>query len=166
MNRLHFLAAVIVTIIGCAPAPAFSEANRNANMALMGQYLTPRSITRLEWSLLEFNVAWSGAFVGSTDYITSYPVSFDQKALRFRANFRVQDQRSYNDTELFFRLPRPRREAILQGGVDHLKEMLSYDFPEVKSNPSLLYVEFKFRSGGGGTSVVARYENGTLVLSE
>lgn len=93
-------------------------------------------------------------------------MSFDQKALRFRANFGVQDQRSYNDTELFFRLPRPRREAILQGGVDHLKEMLSYDFPEVKSNPSLLYVEFKFRSGGGGASVVAKYENGTLVLSE
>jgi hypothetical protein len=165
MNRLNFLAAVIVTIIGCVPAPAFSEANRNANLALMGQYLTPRSITRLEWSLLEFNVAWSGAFVGSTDYITSYPVSFDQKALSFRTNFRVQEQRSYDDLERFFRLPRPRREAILQGGVDHLKEMLSYYFPEVKSNPSLLYVEFIFRSGGG-TSVVAKYENGKLELSE
>ena len=166
MNRLRFLAAVIVAVIGGAPTPAFSQASRDANAALMKQYLAPMSITRLEWGLLEFNVSWSGSFVGGTDYITSFPVSFDPRAMRFRGIFRVQDQRIYNDPEPFFRLPHPRREAVLQGGVDHLKEMLGGTFPEVKSNPSLLYVEFTFRSSGGGASTVAKYENGRLVLSK
>src|SRR5437867_13257135 len=120
MNRLCFWAAVLVAMIAGAPVPAFSQTSRNDNAAVLKQYFEPRTVTRLEWNLMDFNVWWQGAFVGSVDYIESLPVDFDPKALRFIATFRVQEKREYNDPEPFFRLPRHRREAILQSGIGHL----------------------------------------------
>jgi len=115
---------------------------------------------------MAFNDYWQGAFVGSIDYITSSPLRFDFKAMRFVTAFRVSEKRDSSDPEPFFRLPRPRREAVLQSGINYLTDILSQTFPELKANPSLLYVEFKFHSSGGGSSTVARYEKGTLILSE
>jgi len=59
-----------------------------------------------------------------------------------------------------------KRESILQGAVDHLKELLALTFPEVKTKPELLFIEFKFRQGGGAMVNAAKFENGTLILNE
>ena len=166
MNRLRFWAVVLVAVIGGAPSTAFSQTSRDDNAAVLKHYFAPRPVTRLEWELMDFNLRWQGSFVWSDNYITSFPVTFDPKALRFSTFFGVHEKRYYNDPEPFFQLPRARREAVLQSGIELLKEMLGLYFSELKSNPSLLYVEFKFRSSGGGTSSVAKYENGTLRLSE
>lgn len=109
---------------------------------------------------------WKGSFVWAVNYVTSYPVVFDPKTIRFRATFNVQEKREYNYTEPFFKLPRAQRESILQGAVDQLAELLGQSFPEIKSNRSLVYAEFWFRTSGGGRSVIAKYENSSLSLAE
>ena len=156
------LAAAVVSV----PVQAVPQESPAVNAAKMRKYFEPRSISELEWQLLEFNVNWQGAFTGSVDYITSFPVGFDYKLMRFVAAFRVSEKRDSRDTEPFSTLPRHRREAVLQDGIAHLKNLLAMHFPELTANPNLLYVEFKFRSSGGGSSIVAKYENGTLLLSE
>jgi hypothetical protein len=157
---------VLVAATASTPSPALTQESPVNNAAALKQYFEPKSVTRLEWDLMDFNIWWKGSFVSSDNYITSFPVTFDPKALRFRTIFSVHEKRYYNDPEPFFQLPRPRREAVLQTGIEQLKELLGQSFPELKSNPRLLYVEFKFRSPSGGTSAVAKYENGTLRLSE
>lgn len=98
--------------------------------------------------------------------MTSYPVRVDPKTMRFSAIFSVQEKRQYNDPEPFFKLPRAHRESLLQGAVDQLIELLGQAFPEIKSNPNLVYAKFRFRSSGGGRSVIAKYENGSISLAE
>ena len=132
---------------------------------ILKKYLAPRTITELEWELTQFNVYWQGSYAGE-NYLVSFPVHFDARKSRFRALFRVQERRDVRDPQPFFSLPRPRRESILRGAVDDLVDLLAQSFPEIKATPSLVYVEFKFRASGGGSSNVAVYENGRLTLSE
>lgn len=161
---------IIQTVILCAALAtstlAHPQSQRDQNARILKPYMATRVISTLEWELLQFNLAWQGSFVGAVDYVTSYPVGLDPKTMRFRATFTVQEKREYNDPEPFFKLPRAKRESILQGAVDHLVEILGQSFPEIKSNRSLVYAEFWFRSSGGGRSVVAKYENGSLSLTE
>lgn len=160
----------IQTMILCAALAtttlAHAQSQRDQNARALKPYMATRVISTLEWELLQFNMAWQGSFVGAVDYVTSYPVAFDPKTMRFRATFAVQEKREYNDPESFFKLPRAKRESILQGAADHLVELLGQSFPEIKSNRSLVYAEFWFRSSGGGRSVIAKYENGSLSLLE
>ena len=159
--------AILVLCVGAATSIAASaQSSREQNTRAIKPYLNARSISTLEWELLQFNLTWQAMFVGNVNYVTSFPVMFDPKAMRFRATFSVQDKREYNDPEPFFRLPKPQRESILQGAVDQLVELLAQSFPEAKSNRGLVYAEFWFRSPSGGRSVVARYENGMLFYSE
>jgi hypothetical protein len=160
------LAVVLAAAVVSAPPQAAPQESPTINAAVLKKYFEPKSLTRLEWELMEFNTFWQGSFEGSSDYITSNPVLFDFKAMRFVTTFRVSEKRDSSDPEPFFRLPRPRREALLQRGINYLKDLLAQKFPEVNANPSLLSVQFKFHSSGGGSSTVARYENGTLILSE
>jgi hypothetical protein len=143
-----------------------AQSQRDQNARALKPYMAARTISTLEWELLQFNLLWQGAFVGSDLYVTSYPVMFDPKAMRFRATFRIQEKREYNDPEPFFKLPRAQRESVLQGAVDHLAELLEHSFPEIRSNRGLIYAEFHFRVSGGGRSIVAKYENGSLSLVE
>lgn len=167
MTRMH---RTIQTAVFCAslavPVLGHAQSQRDQNARALKPYMATRAISTLEWELLQFNVLWQGAFVGSVNYVTSFPVSFDPKAMRFRATFSIQEKREHNDPEPFFKLPRPQRESILQGAADQLMELLGQSFPEVKSNRSLVYAEFWFRSSGGGRSVVGKYENGSLFLAE
>src|SRR5437016_11448213 len=144
MTQLRFLVMVLVAAAASTPSPVLTQESPANNAAVLKHYFTPRPVTRLEWELMDFNVRWQGSFVWSDNYITSFPVTFDPKASRFSTFFGVHEKRYYNDPEPFFQLPRARREAALQSGIEHLKEMLGLYFPELKSNPSLLYVEFKF----------------------
>ena len=143
-----------------------AESQRDQNARVLKPYITPRVISVLEWDLLQFNLLWQGSFVGSVNYVTSYPVTFDPKAMRFRATFAIQEKREFNDPEPFFKIPRAQRQSILQGAVDQLTDQLEHVFPEVKNNRNVIYAEFWFRSTGGGKSVVAKYENGVLLLAE
>ena len=143
-----------------------AQSLRDQNARALKPYMTSRVISTLEWELLQFNLLWQGSLDGTVNYVTSYPVLFDSKAMRFRATFGVQEKREYGDTETFFKLPRAKRESFLQGAVDRLEDLLGQSFPEIKSNRSLVYVEFWFRLSGGGHSVIAKYENGLLSLTE
>ncbi len=166
MSKIRFLVIVFAAAVINAPPPALTQESPTINAAVLKRYFEPKSVSQLEWELMAFNVTWQGAFVGSSDYITSYPVTFDPKAMRFVTSFRVSEKRDSSDPEPFFRLPRPRREAVLQSGIDYLKKLIGQYFPELIANPNLLYVEFRLRIPGGGSSTVARYEKGTLILSE
>jgi len=164
---LHRMLGILILCTGAVTSITVSaQSSREQNTRAIKPYLNARSISTLEWELLQFNLTWQGMFVGSANYVTSFPVIFDPKAMRFRATFSVQDKREYNDPEPFFRLPKPQRESILQGVVDQLVEFLAQSFPEAKNNRGLVYAEFWFRSPSGGRSVVARYENGMLSYSE
>ena len=167
MAKIH---RIIQTAILCSALAtsmlAYAQSQHDQNARSLKPYMASRVISTLEWELLQFNMLWQGSFVGAVNYVTSYPVVFDPKAMRFRATFAVQEKREYNDPEPFFKLPRAQRESILQGAIDQLAELLGQSFPEIKSNRSLVYAEFWFRSSGGGRSVTAKYENGSLSLAE
>lgn len=168
MFALHRLLCLVLVfcVSMAATSVAVAQSSRDQNARALKQYLAPRQVTELEWELVQFNLIWQGARVGSADYVTSHPLSFDAKAMRFRATFSIQEKREFNDPEPWFQLPRARRESTIQGAVDHLLDLLAQSFPEVKSRPALVYVEFWFRSKGGGKSVIAKFENGTLSLTE
>lgn len=164
MNRT--IQTVIICAAFAASMLASAQSQRDQNARALKPYMATRAISTLEWELLQFNLLWQGSLVGSDHYVTSYPVSFDPKAMRFRATFAVQEKREFNDPEPFFKLPHAKRESILQGAVDQLEGLLGQSFPEIKSNRSLVYAEFWFRSSGSGRSVIAKYENGSLSLAE
>lgn len=162
----HTIQIVALCAALAASTLAHAQSQRDQNARSLKPYTATRVISTLEWELLQFNILWQGSFVGAVDYLTSYPVVFDPKNMRFRATFTVQEKREYNDPEPFFKLPRARRESVLQGAVDHLVELLGQSFPEIKSNRSLVYAEFWFRPSGGGRSVIAKYESSSLTLVE
>ena len=167
MTNMH---RAIQTAILCAALAtsifAHAESERDQNARTLKPYMTSRVISTLEWELLQINLHWQGSFVGEIGYVTSLPIVFDPKTMRFRTTFTVQEKRDYTDPEPFLKLPRAQRESILQGAVDHLEALLGQSFPEIKNNRSLVYAEFWFRSSGGGRSVIAKYENGSLSLTE
>jgi hypothetical protein len=165
-NKHRIIQVAIICAALATSMDAYAESQRDRNARALEPYLGTRTISTLEWELLQFNLLWEGAFVGSVNYVTSYPVMFDPKAMRFRATFRIQEKREYNDPEPFFKLPRAKRESVLQGAVDQLVEFLAQSFPEIKSNSNLVYAEFLFRTPGSGRSIVAKYENGSLSLAE
>ncbi len=140
-----------------------AQSVRDQNARLLKSYLSPRPISGLEWELLQFNLLWLESYDGNVDYVTSFPVIFEPKMMRFRATFNVTERRLPADRS-FFELPKAQRESILQGPVDQLLALLSSSFPEVKKHQGLVYAEFWFRVAGGGRSVVAKYENGALSL--
>jgi hypothetical protein len=135
------------------------------NAKALRPYFVPQQITRLDWEILQFNLLWAGSFSTPGSYLTSYPVFFDPKTSRFRAVFAITERRDYQDSETWSSLSKLKRESVLRGAVDHLKELLGQSFPEVKSQPTLLLVEFTYRQGGGAVEA-ARFENGMLVVRE
>lgn len=159
--------AVFVLASGIASTTtAIAQSAADQNRQALKPYLAPRVVTTLDWELVQFNLIWQGSYDGSVEYLTSYPLLFDGKAMRFRATFGVREKRDSRDPEPWFALPKAKRESIMQGAIDHMLGLLSESFPEVKQRPSLLHVEFWFRSAGGGRSVIGRFENGALVLIE
>lgn len=165
MTKKH-LAILLLILYSAFSIAVYAQSQRDNNARTLKPYFSPRVISVLEWELLQFNLLWQGSFDGSVNYVTSYPVLFDVKSMRFRATFAVQEKRDFNDPNIFFKLPRAQRESILQGAIDQLTVLLEQSFPQVKNNPSLLYAEFWFRSSGGGRSVIAKLENGTFSMSE
>lgn len=141
-----------------------SVAERNAKA--LRAYMQPYQPTKLEWELLQFNLLWAGSYVPPASYLTSYPVIFDYRASRFRGLVGITENREYQDPDSWSRLSRVKRESILQGAVDQLRELLGQSFPEVKTKGELLFIEFKFRQPGGGFVNAAKFENGTLTISE
>lgn len=89
------LAAIIVATV------AYSQSARDQHSRLLKPYLTPRTVTNLEWDLLQFNMLWQGSHSGDVSYLTSFPVIFDPKAMRFRATFAVQEKRTYDEPSPF-----------------------------------------------------------------
>jgi len=157
------LIALLLEAVAATPVVA-QQIDRNVRA--LRPYMQPYQVTKLEWELLQFNVLWSGSFSTPSSYLTSYPVFFDQKSMRFRTILGISEQRDYQDPEPWSRLARVKRESVLQGGVDQLIGLLSQSFPELKAKPELLLVEFKFRQSGGGFVNAAKFENGILSLTE
>ena len=136
------------------------------NARALRPYMQPYQVTKLEWELLQFNLLWSGSYAPPASHLTSYPVIFDYRTNRFRSTFMIVENREYQDIEPWSRLSRLKRESNLQGAVNQLLELLGQSFPELKKNPGLLYVEFKFRQSGGGFVNAAKFENGNLSVIE
>ncbi len=162
----NIIKATLLCIAFANSLAANSQTLRDQNARVLKPYMTARVISSLEWDLLQFNLLWQGSFVGSVDYLTSYPVIFEPKTMRFRATFTIQDKREVNDPDPFYKIPRAQRLSITQGAIDQLIQQLGQAFPEVNTNRNLVYAEFWFRSTGGGRSVVGKYENGIVALAE
>ena len=165
--RSSWLVLVTTSVFAFSAEPVIAQSSQtDLNARSMRAYMQPYQVTRLEWGLLQFNLLWAGSFTNPGSYLTSYPIIFDHRTMRFRAVMHIAETREYQDPEPWSRLARAKRESILQGGVDHLRELLSMDFPEVKAKPELIFVEFKFRHGGGGFVNAATFDAGQLKLSE
>lgn len=148
------------------PGTGHAQVMKNEqSVKALRQYFAPQQITRLDWELLQFNLLWAGSFSTPVSHLTSYPVFFEPKTYRFRAVLAIAERREYQDPEPWSSLSKLRRESVLRGAVDHLKELLGQSFPEVKSQPNLLLVEFTYRQGGSAVEA-ARFENGMLVVRE
>ena len=132
----------------------------------MRGYMQPHAVTKLDWELLQFNLLWAGAYAAPASYLNSYPLIFDYKTMRFRTVLNIVERREYQDPDPWSRLSRIKRESVLQGAVDQLRELLTLSFPEVKSKPELLLIEFKYKQSEGSFVNAAKYENGTLFLVE
>jgi hypothetical protein len=164
INR--YLLVLTFVFAGALPAGGHAQSQKNEqNTQALRPYLMPQKVTRLDWDLVQFNLLWAGSFSNPGSYLTSYPVQFDPKTFRFRAIFSVAERREYQDPEPWSSLSKLKRESVLRGALDHLKELLGKSFPEVKSKQGLLLVEFTYRQGGGAVEI-ARFENGVLMVRE
>lgn len=144
MTSRYFLLFALLTVVW--PGILYAQTpTTEQNAKALRPYLAPQQVTRLDWELLQFNLLWAGSFSTPGSYLTSYPVLFDRKTSRFRAVFAIAERREYQDPEPWSNLSKLKRESVLRGGVDHLRELLGQSFPEVKSQPSLLLVEFMYR---------------------
>lgn len=166
VRLLSLVSTVALFLAFTADSAIAQSAEKDRNARSLRAYMQPYQVSKLEWELLQFNLLWSGSFTNPGSYLTSYPVVFDYRTMRFRVFFSISETREYQDPELWSRLIRIKRESILQGGVDQLRDLLGQTFPEVKAKPELLFVEFKFRQSGGGAVNAATFENGTLKLAE
>lgn len=164
MKPLLSLAACAVLFLSQGEAlPQTASANARA----LKSYTVPAQISRLEWELIQFNVLWAGSFSPNQgSYFTSYPVAFDYKTFRFRTIVGILERRDYQDPDAWSSLSKLRRESQLREVVEHLTGLLQQSFPELKTRPELLFIEFKYRPGGAAFVTAARYENGTLSLAE
>lgn len=165
MTNRYFLAFILFLAVALPGVGHAQSLKDEQNAQALRPYLVPQRVTRLDWDLLQFNLLWAGSFSKPDSYLTSYPVLFDPKTLRFRAVFFIAERREYQDPEPWSNLSKLKRESVLRGAVDHLKELLGQPFPEVKTQPTLLLVEFTYRQGGGAVEA-ARFENGVLVVRE
>lgn len=159
------LLAMLLTAFQHPDAMAQSSSS-DKNAKVLRPYLQPYQPTKLEWELLQFNLNWSGSYAPPSSYLTSFPVFFDYRASRFRTYLSITETREYQDPVPWSRLARVKKESILQGAVDQIRDLLGQSFPEVKSRPELLFIEFKFRQSGGGVVNAAKFENGALTLVE
>lgn len=162
-NRYFITTALFLALFPGVGQAQVLKSEQNAKS--LRPYLAPQQITRLDWELLQFNLHWPGSFSTPGSYLTSYPVFFDPKTSRFRAVLTIAERREHQDPEPWSTLSKLKRESVLRGAIDHLKEMLGQSFPEVKSQPALLLVEFTYRQGGGAVEA-ARFENGMLSIRE
>ena len=165
-RRLILVMAVVASSGSAVQLAAAQSTQADRNARSLRPYMQPYQVTKLEWELLQFNLLWSGSLSNSGTYLTSFPVIFDHRVMRFRSFFRISETREFQDPEPWSRLTRLKRESVLQGGVDQLRELLGQNFPEVKARPELLFIEFKFSQSGGGIVNAAKFENGTLTLAE
>lgn len=163
INRYFLVLAL--SLIAALPRVGHAQSQNEQNAQALRQYLMPKKVTHLEWDLLQFNLLWGGSFSTPGSYLTSYPVLFDPKTSRFRTVFAVAERRDYQEPEPWSSLSKLKRESVFRGAVDHLKVLLGESFPEVRSRPTLLLVEFTYRQGGGAVEA-ARFENGVLMVRE
>jgi hypothetical protein len=167
----HSLRWVSVLFFGAAltllaPFVAAQTASQDQNARVLRKYMQPYAVTRLDWEVLQFNLSWMGAYTSPASHLNSMQVLFDYKNMRFRTFFRISERRDYQDPEVWSQLSRAKRESILQGAVNELRDLLSQSFPEIGGRPELIFIEFKYKQGGGGFVNIAKYENGTLSLIE
>ena len=162
MNWLVLLLASTLAI----PLPASAQSVREQNSKALRQYQAPRVITTLEWDLLQFNQMWVGSYPPGDGYLVSFPVFFDYRQMRFHITLPVAEKREYRDPEPWATLPKTQKLSILQGAIDHAIRLLETSFPEVRTRPSTVIVDFKYGLASGGQVSIGKYENGTLSLVE
>ncbi len=140
--------------------------NTTPSQRPLDKYMQAYPVSKLEWNLLMFNIVWQNSYTGCSDYVNSFPAIADFRNQRIHVSFRVCERRDARDPQPFFSLSRAEKQAVLTAPIDYLKLLLVGYFPEVTSNPKMLYVEFNFQRQGGGSGTVAVFENGLLRLNE
>lgn len=166
MNRLFCVLALFASAESAIASdpPKQQVGSAEGNRKALANYMQPYRVTKLDWQLLQFNLIWSGSYTRNGTYLESFPVIFDSRKNRFHAVFGISEVREYQDPEPWSKLSKVRRQSVLQAAVDNLQSLLFQEFPEIRTKSELLYVEFKYRPPGGASVVVARIENGILML--
>ena len=164
MRELVVLAFATTVLVLSSPSAAQSPREQNARS--LKPYMAPKAVSELEWELLQFNLLWIRAYSGNADYVTSLPVWFETKTMRFRATFQLQEKRDPTDPEPWSKMSRTERASILQGPIDQLILMLGQSFPEIKTRPALVYAEIWNTNKLGGRFVAATFEDGKLKLHD
>jgi hypothetical protein len=159
-----FVISISLAILNPSTGNAQSQ-KFNDNSKALRPYLTPQKVTRLEWDLMQFNIMWIGSYSTPSSHLTSYPVLFDPKNYQFRTTFSVSEKRDYQDPEPWSSLPKLKKEAVLNGAAIQLRNLISNTFPEIKSQPSLLLINFQYQQKSGLLEV-GRFENGELTVRE
>jgi len=149
-----------ITALCTISALAQSQSPRNALRHYVG---TSKTVSELDWNLLQFNLSWHDSY-GSGEYVKSSPVWFDQRTMTFKSVLRVADQRHYSDPEPFFSLPAVRQRAVLQEVADNLVKLLGEYFPKVEGIDRYVVVTFRYYESVGGSSTVGIYDKGRLEL--
>jgi len=157
------LAILAVGLAMCLPVTAgHAESDRATRVAFLKPYFSPHVTTELDWALLWTNLQWIEAFKNQGNYLRSNIVFYRQDLGRVWTSLIVFEKRSFDDLEPFSSLKGYQKKALMQEAIDHLAAILSTRIPEMKVHPELLEVEFWV---AGGTTVLARYRAGELVLS-
>lgn len=121
LNRC--LSAIIILFLAIANVTsALAQSIETKNAMILKPYFGTRSISNLEWELLQFNLNWI-SLTGSDSYLTLSLTGFDYKAMRFRSFIKVREKRDHADPDPFSSLPKPKREAILQSAIDAFVEL-------------------------------------------
>lgn len=160
MKRIFYFCLFMVLL--CISQTAVVADNASDLRPYLDEYIP----TKLEWELLKVNMSWLGSFEGSVDYVNSFKVIFNWRDMQFYTSLRVQNKRSWDDSEPFDRLPNSKKRSILLGPVSYLTSLLSLSFPEIEDNKNLLLIDFVMRFRNGTSVLVATYSNGFLELKD
>jgi hypothetical protein len=142
-----------------------AEGQSTANMQMLKPYLKEIRINGLDWQLMKFNMQWHEALKMEVGYLGSYVAIFREEDGRFFFPISVANKRRYNDDEPFMSMPKWKQKGVMQNAIDYLIQLLEIYFPEVKNNHQLIKVEFWYTEANV-KSTIAKYENGSLIVSE
>lgn len=75
---LRFIVTILAALAVGAPVPASTQEGSANDTAVLKEYFKPKSVTELDWQLMDFNIVWHQSFVGPVEHIQSHSMYFDR----------------------------------------------------------------------------------------